>query len=248
MAQAREPLHRRPALVFDADNFADYWAVLISRVRRDDFADRVYSGALAHPLVAFQFRHAAVFAQLHIPTLSREALSFDPLGLYDQFMARAAAANMLEAIPDPMAELAAAFVTYRAAQRYIYSTVIETLRVGTSMHYARAVPFGAGTHLASNIWSENNRRTTMSLMAIFKALLALAIADGESLESLFDRHSLLVSRLSGWEPPITLPAPLHIAFILQSLPSSTYGAVKTIITTTPDVTLARAKQLLRDVA
>ena len=53
-----DPMHasttRSRHLVFDRDNFADYWAALTVRVRRDNYADLVYSGDFAHPLLAYQ--------------------------------------------------------------------------------------------------------------------------------------------------------------------------------------------------
>ena len=78
-------------LVFSRDNFADFWAALTARVRRDNYADLVYSGAFAHPMLAYQQTRQATFTQTGIPTLTAAELDMDPLGLQHQFEARAAA-------------------------------------------------------------------------------------------------------------------------------------------------------------
>ena len=45
-------------------------------------------------------------------------------------------------------------------QRFIYVTIVETLQVGTSMHYARRVQFGVGLHLLQVIRADNRQVTT----------------------------------------------------------------------------------------
>jgi len=181
-------------LTFNATYFSDYWAALCARIRRDNFADLVYSGSLQHPLLNFQAQNAAQFQHHGIVMLSKEQLDMDPLGYYQQFVHRIHGLNIpAEDGNFDMAQLAAEYVSYRQAQRYIYSRVIETLAVGTSMHYARSIPFGAGTRLMTLIYEDNNRQTTMSLLAIFKALMSLVLTPPETLEELIRRHDLLIN-------------------------------------------------------
>ena len=238
-------------LTFNSTFFSDYWAALCARIRRDNFADLVYSRILEHPLLQFQADNAELFQHYGIITLSREQLDTDPLGYYQQFVTRITGLHL-----DPqddhafdMAPLATAYTTYRQAQRYIYTCVIETLAVGTSMHYARSIPFGAGTRLMALIYNDNNRQTTMSLLAIFKAMMNLLLTPPETLDQLIRRHDLLINRLLGWDPPIVLPDPLHVACLLQALPKVPYGPVKHIISSaTPVHTLRTTRTMLRDVA
>ena len=133
-----DPAHASAAhsrhLVFDRDNFADFWVALTVRVRRDNYADLVYSGQLPHPLLAYQQAHADLFTANNIPALTAAQIDLDPLGTQQQFLtyAREAADGPFD---DTLAALTAEFVTYRQAQRYIYTHCVDCLRVGTSMHY-----------------------------------------------------------------------------------------------------------------
>ena len=78
-----DPAHASAALssrhlVFDRDNFADFWAALTVRVRRDNYADLVYSGEFAHPLLAYQQTHAQLFQQHGVPVLTAAGIDMDP--------------------------------------------------------------------------------------------------------------------------------------------------------------------------
>ena len=75
-------------LTFNSTFFSDYWAALCARIRRDNFADLVYSRILEHPLLQFQADNAELFQHYGIITLSREQLDTDPLGYYQQFVTR----------------------------------------------------------------------------------------------------------------------------------------------------------------
>ena len=80
--------------------------------------------------------------------LPSEALINDPVGTYVQFQRQIDAAlnNHPPPVPVPgdLNVLQDLQNTHRAAERYIYSTIVSTLQVGLSMHYARQVVFGAG--------------------------------------------------------------------------------------------------------
>ena len=170
-----DPAHASAALssrhlVFDRDNFADFWAALTVRVRRDNYADLVYSGEFPHPLLAYQQTHAQLFQQHGVPVLTAAGIDMDPLGIQHRFLTIARQAHG-QPFAASLQALEASFVTYRQAQRYIYTNCVECLRVGSSMHYVRAVPFGAGTQLMRNIYDDNNRSTNMSsLMTLFKTI------------------------------------------------------------------------------
>jgi hypothetical protein len=238
-------------LTFTATHFSDYWAALSVRIRRDNFADLVFAGALKHPLLHFQAQYAAQFIHHGIPVLSSEQLNEDPLGYYQQLSNRINDLNLADGDEQgfDMTELAASFVAYRQGQRYIYTRVVETLSVGTSMHYARGVPFGAGTRLMASIFQDNNRQTTMSLLAVFRALMTLTLTPPETLDQFFRRHEHLINRLLSWNPPIILPDPLHVACLLQGIPETPFGPVKHIISSaTPVHTLRTTRTMLRDVA
>ena len=113
------------------------------------------------------------------------------------------------------------------------------------MHYVRSVPFGAGTRLMRDIFNDNNRQTTMSLMALFKALMSLKLKPGEALDSLLLRHGLILNRLRGWSPPIVLPDTLHVACILAALPSVPFEPVKHTISARDTINLFVAQRMLR---
>ena len=65
-------------LTFTATHFTDYWAALSVRIRRDNFADLVFSGD--HGL----------------PVRSIDHLDEDPLGFYQQLSNRVNALNLEE--------------------------------------------------------------------------------------------------------------------------------------------------------
>ena len=50
------------------------------------------------------------------------------------------------------------------------------------MHYARAVPFGAGTSLLTSIHADNRRNTTRSLFTLFVSLFLLKAKPGETFD------------------------------------------------------------------
>ena len=254
MAQhASAALARRPLLVFSRDNFDDFWTALLADVRADDIADQVYTGSLQHPLVQYQWAHQQYLAHLGIPLLAPEEFSRDPMGLYDNFISQVYRNNA--AMPNPTdpplpdaADLQEAWATYRQGQRTLFSRAVATLRVGTSMHYARAVPFGAGTRLLATILSDNRRNTTTSLMAVFSSLLTLRLGASETFSSISNRVDLMISRLRGWVPPIVLPGQLTLCCLLTALPESPYGPIRHIILARPNITYEDGTRMLRDVA
>ena len=138
--------------------------------------------------------------------------------------------------------------TFRQAESFIYSTIVSTLQVGKSMHYARSCPFGAGQLLLRTIISDNRQETTRSLMAVFSALICLSLKDDESFEQFSRRIELLIQRLRNWRPPVILPEQLLLFCALRALPAVPYGPVRHIILASPRITFVGGMAMLKDVA
>ena len=167
---------RRNILVYNREQFDDYLVALMARIRFDDEADRIISGESSHPLLNHQFRHSEALGALRIVPFSAMQLIEDPIGCYVQFTRSIASA--LSAFPAPevpdvgdLGLLGDLYTLHRKAQRFIYDVIARTLKVGSSMHYARNVKFGAGLHLLNTIVVDNRQTTTRSLMTIFATLL-----------------------------------------------------------------------------
>ena len=239
-------------LVLSQENFDDYILALMVKLPFDPDADRLLSGETQHPLVQYQQVNRDVLIALAMPFFSLEDLIRDPVGTYVQFQRRidAALSNHAPPVPVPgdLNVLQDLQTTHRAAERYIYTTIVSTLQVGRSMHYARQVAFGAGQHLLQTIISENRQVTTRSLMAIFSALLSLALKDGESFDMFGRRLNLLIQRLRNWRPPVILPEQLLLFCALRALPAVPFGPVRHIILASPQITFVVGMGMLRDVA
>ena len=250
---ASAAITRRPLLVFSRANFDDYWTALLADVRSNDVADQVYTGAIAHPLFTYQLANQADITALGIPILPADRFDADPMGLYDSFHTQMRTNNAaLDEPAEPalpgLDELRAQWTIYRQGQRTLFSRTVATLRISNSMHYARGVPFGAGTLLLANILSDNRRNTTTSLMAVFTSLLTLRLAASETYSSISNRVDLMTSRLRSWVPPIVLPGQLVLCCLLTALPDIPYGPIRHIILSRPDITFEDGSRMLRDVA
>ena len=140
------------------------------------------------------------------------------------------------------------YTVHRKAQRFIYDIILRTLKVGSSMHYARNVKFGAGLHLLNSIVADNRQTTTRSLMAIFSTLLSIELRQSELFESFSRRMDGLIQRLRGWRPPVILPEQLLLFCALRALPDVPYGPVRHIILASPNVGYRAGMHMLKDVA
>ena len=114
-----------------------------------------------------------------------------PIDCYIQFTCSIASA--LSAFPEPfpapvpdvedLGQLEDLYTVHGKAQRFIYDVIVRTLKVGSSMYYARDVQFGAGMHLLNTIVADNRQTTTRSLMAFFSTLLTIEPRQNELFES-----------------------------------------------------------------
>ena len=249
----RNQLSRR--LYFTRENFDDYWIALMARIRVNEAADRLMSRLATHPLIQYQSINAFALNVLNISQISASSLLQDPAGTYLFFTN--AVGNSLNhlarsavAVPDlgNLAALAADYNTHIGAEKYVYNTVVGTLQVGISMHYARQVKFGAGMHLLDVIRNDNRQNTTRSLMALFSTLLSLQLKPSERFEFFSRRLELLIQRLRNWRPPVVLPEQLLLFCALRALPDTPYGPVRHIILASPGITYGTGIGMLRDVA
>ena len=139
---------RRPRLVFDRTQFDDYWIALLASIRQNVHADRIISGAANNPLVVYQQNNSASLTALGVPFLTDQQIVEDPAGTYDFFCRRLATALASAGDPVPdvtdLHELQQLQNDFMIGERHIYNTVVATLQVGISMHYARQVAYGAG--------------------------------------------------------------------------------------------------------
>ena len=242
---------KQTRLTFSGEFFADYHTSLVSRIRADDSCEELYTGYLPHPLIELQQRNQQQILDYGIELVAPAVLEhtpFEPTEYFIRAVKRAATASNND---PPLRHLWSAFLTgwktYKSTQRKIYAIIVATLRVGTSVHYARSVPFGAGMRLLNNILADNQQMTTRALFALFANLFTLKIKDGEAFETYKIRFDLIINRFANWQPPIILPEPLLLFFVLRGLPNEPYGPTRHIILVTENIDLKRGLQLLSDV-
>ena len=205
-------------LTLSRENFDDYLVALMAKLRSNPLADQILSGELAHPLVNFQQINVASLQTLNVPWVAPASLLADPVTPYINWLRRLTDALINAPAPVPDIEglqaLQVAQTAYRAAERHIYSTIVTTLKIGESMHYARQCTFGAGQVLLQTIVNDNRQTTTRSLMAIFSALVCLQMKDNENFDQFERRINLLIQRLRSWRPPVILPGQLLLFCVL----------------------------------
>ena len=243
---------RQPALTYSREQFDDYLVALLARIRFDDEADRLLSGESSHPLILYQRQHANALNQLKVLPFTAPQLIEDPIGCYIQFTRSLGEALSVFPgnVPDVgnLTMLDDLYQIHRKAQRFVYDTIVRTLKVGSSMHYARGVKFGAGVHLLNILISDNRQTTTRSLMALFSTLLSLELKASEMFESFARRMDQLIQRLRNWQPPVVLPDQLLLYCALRALPEVPYGPVRHIILASPHIGYRTGMQMLKDVA
>ena len=214
---ASSSTEKLPPLCFSREQFADYWTTLISRVRQDDECDKVFTGVTQHPLIELQQKNQQQILAYNLTLVSEAVLAVDPMWPADYLIASIKVAAT-EAQADPpltnqWAEFQIKWPKYKTTQRKIYAIAVATLRVGSSMHYARSVPFGAGTHLLNSIHGDNVRNTTRSLFALLSSLFTLKAKPQESFDQYKLRFDLIISRFANWSPPIVLPHTTSATFL-----------------------------------
>lgn len=192
MASSEKDRDRQSHLVYSREQFDDYLVALLARIRFDDEADRIISGAAKHPLLNFRL----------LPFTAMQLIE-DPIGCYVQFTR--SLANALAIFPGDVPDVGNLgyledflYKIHKKAQRLIYDIIVRTFRVGSSMHYARNVKFGAGLHLLNTVVADNRQTTTRSLMAVFSTLLSLELKTNELFESFSRRLDGLIQRLYNW--------------------------------------------------
>ena len=240
-----------PPLWYSREQFADFWTALTSRVRQQDNCDQLFTGAMEHPLIALQRDNQQQILGYNLTLVSEEKLKAYPFQPTD-FLIAAIKVAAQESNNDPpldnnWQQFELAWTVYKATQRRIYAIAVATLKVGSSMHYARAVPFGAGTSLLTTIYKDNVRNTTRSLFALVSSLFTLKLKPQESFESYKLRFDLIISRFANWSPPIALPEPLLLFFVIRGLPAQPYGSIKNHILATDTITLQKGLKLLQDI-
>ena len=202
MAQlAIEPLNdRRRRLYLDRNQFDDYLIALNAQLRTDEHVDRILSGQDRHPLEGYQLQFANALNQLRIPYIAPRPFVEDPFGVYKRFSQQLVNSLAVARSPIPyigdLNQLDVDYLVHKAAQKSIYATIVRTLEVDKTMHYARQVMHGAGVHLLNVIIADNRQTTTRSLMAVFSALLGLRLKPGEIFEQFSRRLDLLIQRLN----------------------------------------------------
>ena len=146
---------RKPRLTFSREYYADYHTALLSQFRADDDCNDVYTGAQKHPLIELQLLNQQQILDYNIHLVAEAVLQSRPFAPTEDFIYRVKLAAAAKNVDPPLAKLWAAFLAawkiYKSAQRKIYATIVATLRVGESMHYARSVPYVYGTKLLQHI-------------------------------------------------------------------------------------------------
>ena len=242
---------QRSRLTYSREHYADYHTALLSKIRTCDQCDDVYTGAQAHPLIELQLLNQQQILDYNIHLVAPAVLKARPFVPTEEFIqavkAKALAANTDPPLAQLWAEFVVAWKTYKSAQRKIFGIIVSTLRVGSSMHYARSVPYGYGTLLLNNIMQDNRHNTTRALFALFSGLFTLKMKNGELFESFVRRFDLIVNRFANWDPPIVLPEQLLLFFVLRGLPAQPFGPVTHIVLASESMTLSTGLKMLRDV-
>ena len=241
-----------PPLYFSREQFADYWTSLLSRICQDDDCEKVYTGLMPHPIIALQARNQQQILRYNLELIAEAVLSVNPIEPADRLLASVQVAATAAGVTPPLLNLWDNTVNelwprYKRSLRKIYVIVVATLRVGLSMHYARAVPYGSGLQLLRTIHQDNRQNTTRSLFALIGSLFTLKLKDGERIETFRQRFDLITSRCANWIPPVIFPDSLLLFFVLRGLPDTPYGPTKHIILATENMSVARGMRLLRDV-
>ena len=218
---------RKSRLTFSREHYADYHTALLAQFRSDEECDAVYTGTQKHPLIELQLLNQSQILSYNVNLIAEAVLQANPFDPTEDFIYRVKLAAAAKNEDPPLAKLWAEFLVawkvYKSAQRKIYATIVATLRVGESMHYARSVPYGYGTKLLANIMADNRHNTTRALFALFSSLFTLKMKPGELFESFTRRFDLITNRFANWDPPIVLPPQFLLFFVLRGLPAERHA-------------------------
>ena len=150
---------RSRRLTLERENFDDFLVALMAKLRSNVTADRILSGELRHPLIAFQQTNAQHLAALNVNWVPEAALTADPITPYNNFIRQLKNTLLRSPAPVPaingMQQLQIDQLQFRQAETFIFTSIVETLRVGKTMHYARQCVFGAGQRLLTTIIDDN---------------------------------------------------------------------------------------------
>jgi len=165
-----------PRLVLSKEYFQDYLTALLSRIRQSRKCEAIFTGKKLHPLIGIQRANQRQLQQLNIPFVPAALLVYNPFQPTEKFIVDVTEKSNADPKLDNGWE---AFLTtwedYKGTQHTIFGIIVNTLRVGTSMHYARAVPHGAGMLLLNTIREDNMQNTTRALFAIISSLFTIKL-------------------------------------------------------------------------
>ena len=137
-----------PRLYLSVEDFDNYLITLTTKLHLDSNADRILSGELCHPFIGFQQRKFQQIAALNVPYVSTQVLLLDPVTPYINWIHVLTDSLLRVPAPVPAVEglqqLRTAQDEYRRVERFIYSTIVSTLKVGETIHYVRQTVFGVG--------------------------------------------------------------------------------------------------------
>ena len=163
-----------PRLVLSREFFADYLTALLSRIRQCPKCEAVFTGKQSHPLVAIQLANQRQLQTLNITFIPAALLTFNPFLPTEKFIADV----KTKSTSDPKLDngwdvFLTTWEDYKGTQHKIFGIIVNTLRIGTSMHYARSVPHGAGLLLLNRIREDNMQNITRALFVIISSLFTL---------------------------------------------------------------------------
>ena len=133
----------------------------------------------------------------------------------------------------------------RKACKHIWDTALATFTSAKATTVIAGLPYGAGPALLKQIENQQERQTTMALFTLFDQLISIKLGSKETFASLYARILGIRERLENWKPPIKLPDQLIIVCLMRLLPRQFHGT-RTIIMSTPSVTLRTCRDMLLD--
>ena len=140
--QHTEDLNKPQRLYLSREFFADYLTALLTRIRQDEKCNGIYTGKQKHPLVAVQRLNQRQLQTLHINFIPEATLTFTPFRPADNFIVEVnTKSNATPKLDNGWDAFITSYAEYKDSQHKIYAIIVATLRVGQSMHYARAVPY-----------------------------------------------------------------------------------------------------------
>ena len=241
-------------LLYSREQFDDYWTALLARVRQHEDCDNLYTGATKHPVLALQSQHSAQIKEYAIPLIPPDIFAANPLASATKFISEVQSAASIAGKDPPLGtkqedwdKFIKDWNAYKNTQRKIYAIVVGTLEVGSSISYAKNIPYGCGIKLINSIHADNRRHTTRALFALFSNLFSLSLKEGERFEHYLRRFQAMVNRITNWNPPIRLPGKILLFLVMRNLPDPPFGAVRNHIMTADHITLNHGIQILRDV-